>query len=629
MKILDNSFYDKEHSYLKSAVIWDLLRQHKGYVFLLLLISMLIGVAGALNIALVYTILNWGLGVEPAGSGIFSRFIEFAASSIAVDDKFIAICIFFLMVSVSFCSLMYLEVVVRASLVVRVTLTAKMAIFKKFINADYQYFLDNKQGDLIYRATQAPDMLASLFFSMATIISSIILSIGLLGALFTITPKLTLFLIVLGVGYWFFTQHIGYKRLYFFGKQSTGAGQQHNILLNESITGMRSIKTSASENNWINKAKEILKKRSYFYKKTRLWESFPNILLRTLFYVCMGITIIIIRLKFADNIVAVLPVFGTLAFAVLNLIPKLSSLGLYKMRMLNVLPQAELVYRTLKEQNRNIVDGNKEFGELRNSIKLENIHFTYKKRPPLFKGISISFEKGKMTAIVGKSGSGKSTIAYLLLRLFVPEQGRIRIDGEDLKEYKASFWLSKIGFVDQDVFIYNGTIRENITFGMEGCSQDDIEDAARVANIQECISHMPQGYDTIVGDRGVRLSGGEKQRVAIARAVLRKPQIMIFDEATASLDSLSESLVQEAINNLLQDHTVIVIAHRLSTVQNADKIILIDGGKVVEEGTHQELCDKKGFYWKLYDKQRARTRTKRLIATGADSSEDISERGNL
>jgi ABC-type multidrug transport system fused ATPase/permease subunit len=587
-------------------VLWYFLRQHIGLTFALLMTSLVIGAMGALNVILVYTILNWGLGVAASQANIFTRFTEFIILIMPASDKFIAAALSFLTVSVLFCIFMYLEVVIRSYLITRIMVTTKMAIFKKFVDADYQYFLDHKQGDLIYRAGQAPESLAALYFAITTIISNLILVLSLLWVVLIIAPKATVVMVGLGLGYYVFTQYIGYRHLYFFGTETTKAGQEHNVLLNESITGIRSIKANNFQASWVDNVKIVLRRRYYYYKKTKLWENFPAILLRMLAYLCVGIAAIVIRFTHADNFVAVLPVFGTFAFAILNLLPKLSSLGLYKMRILNSLPAVELVHTTLNEKNRTIIGGSKEFGILKSSIKFENVCFTHKDRKSLFKDMSMTFEKGKMTAIVGESGSGKSTIVHLLLRLFAPNQGRISIDGVDLKSYDISSWLSKVGFVDQDVFIYNATIKENIVFGLENCKDEDIVDSARIANIHDFIMRLPKAYDTLVGDRGVMLSGGEKQRVAIARAVLRKPQIMIFDEATASLDNTSESLVQEAINNSLKDHTVIIIAHRLSTIYSADKIIVIDKGESAEEGTQQELLSKKGLYWRLYNTQKVK-----------------------
>jgi len=217
--------------------------------------------------------------------------------------------------------------------------------------------------------------------------------------------------------------------------------------------------------------------------------------------------------------------------------------------------------------------------------------------------MNFEIKKDQITALVGSSGSGKSTIVNLLLRLYDVDKGSISIDDINIKDYENFSFLKKVGFVSQDTFIFNSTIKENITFGEEYTDQEVIE-AAKLANADEFINKSPDGYETIVGDRGLKLSGGEKQRLAIARAIIRKPEILILDEATSSLDNVSEAVVQQAINKVSNNCTTFIIAHRLSTVQNADMILVLDKGKIVESGTHKELLKKKGNYWELYNIQK-------------------------
>jgi len=200
---------------------------------------------------------------------------------------------------------------------------------------------------------------------------------------------------------------------------------------------------------------------------------------------------------------------------------------------------------------------------------------------------------------VGPSGAGKTTLINLILGLFEPTEGRIIIDGKPFQEYELETWLNKIGFVSQDPFIYHSSVAENILFGRNGHSMESVIKAAIMANAHGFISEMPERYETIVGDRGMKLSGGQQQRIAIARAILDEPEVLILDEATSSLDSASEKLVQEAINNVTRERTVLIIAHRLSTIRYADKIIVLDDGQIIEEGTHQELMRKQGYYSQL------------------------------
>lgn len=247
-----------------------------------------------------------------------------------------------------------------------------------------------------------------------------------------------------------------------------------------------------------------------------------------------------------------------------------------------------------------------------NAIKLENpigeiefcdVHFRYNEDKEILKGISFKLSPGKMVAIVGTSGAGKTTISSLIPRLYDVESGEVRFDGIDVRKLDLESLRSNIAVVTQESYLFNATIRENLLFAKPDATDDEIISACKDANIHNFIMTLPEGYDTIVGNRGFKLSGGEKQRVSIARAILKNPVLLILDEATSSLDSISESAIQEALVPLLTGRTALVIAHRLSTIMAADEIIVIDSGKISERGTHSELLQHEGTYKVLYETQ--------------------------
>ena len=263
---------------------------------------------------------------------------------------------------------------------------------------------------------------------------------------------------------------------------------------------------------------------------------------------------------------------------------------------------SERVFEILDEKN-SIYDlpNAKVLDSFSKDIVYKNVNFSYEKGKQILRGINIDIKKGQTVAFVGSSGSGKSTIANLVLRFYDVDNGEILVDGINIKDLKLSSLRDKIGVVSQDVFLFNDTIKYNISYGKMDATDEEIETVAKAANAHKFISKMPKGYNTLIGERGMKLSGGEKQRIAIARAMLKNPPILVLDEATSALDSESEKLVQEAIETLMKNRTVILIAHRLSTVINADKIVVIDKGCVAEVGKHQELIDKGGIYSKLYN----------------------------
>jgi ATP-binding cassette subfamily B protein len=236
-------------------------------------------------------------------------------------------------------------------------------------------------------------------------------------------------------------------------------------------------------------------------------------------------------------------------------------------------------------------------GDVRGDVRLEDVSFRYEAQAPwTLEGISAEIPPGTRTALVGETGSGKTTLAYLVARLYEPQEGCVSIDGVDIRDLTLESLAATVGLVSQETYLFHASIRENLRFSCPQASDEEIEDAARAAQIHELISSLPEGYDTPVGERGYRFSGGEKQRIAIARTVLRNPPVLILDEATSALDNETERAVQLALDDLARGRTTIAIAHRLSTIRDADQILVLDAGRIVERGTHDELVRLGGRY---------------------------------
>jgi ATP-binding cassette subfamily B protein/subfamily B ATP-binding cassette protein MsbA len=236
-------------------------------------------------------------------------------------------------------------------------------------------------------------------------------------------------------------------------------------------------------------------------------------------------------------------------------------------------------------------------------IRFENVEFAYRPGQPVVRDFDVTVPGGSVVALVGRSGAGKTTVTDLVARFHDPTAGRISVNGVDLRDLRLGSYRSLLAIVQQDVFLFDGTVRENIAYGRRAATDAEVEDAARRANAEEFIVKLPEQYETIIGERGVKLSGGQRQRLAIARAILASPQILILDEATSNLDTESEQLIQEAMATLLAGRTTFVIAHRLSTVRRADLILLMDEGRIIERGGHDELVNARGVYYEMVRRQ--------------------------
>ena len=266
---------------------------------------------------------------------------------------------------------------------------------------------------------------------------------------------------------------------------------------------------------------------------------------------------------------------------------------------------AERIFELLDRKPEMAPSGGAVLPHVRGEVALEDVRFAYPSRKDVgvIDGVSLRLFPDEVVAVVGPSGAGKSTLSALIARLYDPDSGHLRLDGRDLRELDVGFLRRQIGTVAQEPILFSTTVAENIRYGRPGASEPEIEAAARAANAHAFIERFPQGYQTLVGERGVQLSGGQKQRVAIARAVLKDPRILVLDEATSALDAESEHLVKEALERLMKGRTTLIIAHRLSTVKDAGRVVVLDAGRIVQSGPHAALLREDGLYRRLVEKQ--------------------------
>ncbi|MBD2133743.1 ABC transporter ATP-binding protein [Sphaerospermopsis sp. FACHB-1094] len=303
----------------------------------------------------------------------------------------------------------------------------------------------------------------------------------------------------------------------------------------------------------------------------------------------------------------------TFFFVLFRLVPFIQDINGTRAFINTLQGSAENIKNLLKREDKTYFEnGTIEFTGLKRSIDLVSVNFGYSHNQQVLHDITLTIEKGKMTALVGASGAGKTTVADLIPRFYDPTEGYIYVNEIDVRQFEINSLRRKIAVVSQDTFIFNTSVWNNIAYGTPEATEAKIREAARLANAEEFILEMPEGFDTELGDRGVRLSGGQRQRLAIARALLRNPEILILDEATSALDSVSERLIQESLEKLAVGRTVIAIAHRLSTIAKADKVVVLEQGRIVEQGQYQELIEQKGKLWQYHKMQYQMTANKQI-----------------
>lgn len=476
----------------------------------------------------------------------------------------------------------------------------RMHIFERISALHIGYFNTERKGDMISRITNdVNEVEVSILSGFKVFFKEPLTIVVFFIMLFKISFELTIFtLIVLPISGGIMAEII--KRLKKRARQSQESLGRIVNILDETLGGMRVVKAFNARRYVVKKVDE----ETDFYRHVNLSYSRKRELASPLSE-ALGVTIVAIILFYGGSLVlndqsdldpsafiAYLAVFSQIISPA-----KTFSTGITGLQ--KGLVSAERIFSVIDMQPA-IKDkpGAAKVKEFKDGIAFENVNFAYGTEPVL-KDINLKIPKGKMVALVGPSGGGKSTLADLVPRFYDPLEGKVTIDGMDLRDIELFSLRALMGIVTQESILFNDTISNNIAFGIENADREAVIKAAKIANAHDFIVELENGYDTSIGERGSKLSGGQRQRISIARAVLKNPSILILDEATSALDSESEKLVQEALQNLMQNRTALVIAHRLSTIQHADEIVVIQDGKIVERGTHEELLIREGMYKKL------------------------------
>lgn len=475
-------------------------------------------------------------------------------------------------------------------------------LYKKVLKLSIAFYSNEKKGDLISRMTNdLMEIEFSVIGALEGLLKAPIMLVLSLVTLFVLSWKLTLFaLIFLPLSGWLISKIA--KSLKNAAKRGKGSLGELISVIEETLTGMRVVKVFNAEQYFEQKFQN--ENQSYFklmhrlYKREYLSSPMSEFISMGVISILLfvGGKIVLEGQMSGAMLIGYLVVFSQViqpARALSEAVFKVSK-GAASLDRVNEIMLAE---ESVSDQ----LDAH-DLHSFEKEIAFKNVGFSYGDQPVL-QNINLIIKKGEMVALVGPSGSGKSTIASLLVRLMDPQYGTIEVDGQALHSVRLHTWRNQVGVVTQDSILFNDTIARNIALGFDHVDMDRVVASSKIANALEFIAANPNGFDFNVGDQGGRLSGGQKQRLCIARAVYKNPPLLILDEATSALDTQSEQVVQEAINNMMQDRTSVVIAHRLSTVQKADRIIVLDKGHIVQEGTHESLMQQEGLYKTLVELQ--------------------------
>jgi ATP-binding cassette subfamily B protein len=475
--------------------------------------------------------------------------------------------------------------------------------FERLLKHSYRFFSNNFSGSLIAKSrrfTKSFEMLADIvsfqiWFSFVNLV-------GILIILFPRVPMLGYVFLGWSILYVFITFLFIRKKIFYDTKEAA-ADSSVTARFSDAILNILNIKIFSSDKKEEESFKIITRDEEYKRKKAWYFGNYQN-LAQSALMATLQIFVLFINIRLWYNGTISLGMFVLIQTYMFNLFDVLWNLGRSLTKAMKAMTDMQEVVDIFdtpidikdshKPEKLKINDGH---------IVFEDVSFSYKGGMAVLRDFNIDILAGERIGFVGHSGAGKSTITRLLLRFSDIRKGNIIIDGQNIKNITQNDLRSKISYVPQESILFHRTIRENIAYGKPEASEKEIIEVAKKAHADEFISKLPQGYDTLVGERGVKLSGGERQRVAIARAMLKDAPILMLDEATSSLDSISEHYIQDAFNELMKGKTTIVIAHRLSTIQKMDRIIVLDQGEIVEQGTHKELLAKKGFYAKLWDHQ--------------------------
>lgn len=552
----------------------------------------------------IMTIVLFGSLVEAFIPYIYGKIVEFIVADANLD-------LILLWILIWFCAQQFYEWTMRYLFVNGGRVTTKcvndliLLINEHSINLKLSYHNKNKSGKLASRYTKAGNALENLLESIVFWFGRDILMMLCILLLIGFYVDWSVFLILVVYISFFVVLSARYSKPISEHIMDVNKSYEEAYgTLNDSVSNVKLVKANSGEKFENEKVSFVLRGKTMEHFE-KFWKAARKTFL---------IQDLVISLMVASSLVMIVFLYKKQEIGVAQVVAFIGYLGLIKAPLQNVgdrishwrrwMATIRRGYSLLDEEPEDYdVAGKVELKDILGSVEFQKVFFAYNETREVLHDINLKVKPGEMVALVGESGVGKSTLVDLISKYIIPTSGEILLDGVDIRQVGLNNLRDNIAVVPQDVSMFNDTVRNNLIYGKPLATDEEIESAIVVANAKDFIEDFPNGLEEQVGERGVQLSGGQKQRIAIARAVLKNPKILILDEATSALDSKSESLVQQAMQRLMQDRTTFVIAHRLSTIIHADRIVVLDKGKIVEQGTHDELLEKRGAYYKLYTLQ--------------------------
>lgn len=575
------------------STVFALAKHQRGYMALLFAVMLSAALAEGFGLSLVIPLISDLVGLE-SESSVFSRIFDHVLAWFPQGYELIGLLALLVVAFGVKGFLMVLQTGLSTHFAMRLRARWGSRIFGNYLHAPYATLVRHEHGTLAYN-TVTETMAASKAVVLLLQVASRAVVSTVLIAMLLFTNALMVLLLGIAAGAavyfgWGASQRYSQR----FGKERLRLMQRASATATEALDGVREVKLYGDAERQGRRLTKTLERFSVIQTKFRVLSTLPSNLNE--FFVVTGIAVLLVAfsLVHGENVRDVIPVLSFFMIVAQRLLVYLSFVIMQCMKVAALVPSLNLMLRlTTQPQTggEGALSAGRRFERLTTGIELREVDFSYNREHSVFRALNLSIPKGKTVGLIGSSGSGKSTVADLVMRLFEPDSGQVLIDGQDVRDWDLTSWRTRVSYVSQDPVIFNGTVRDNIRIGDPNAGEEAVKAASELASLDDFVKTLPEGYETIVGERGATLSGGQKQRIALARAILRDPELFIFDEATSALDSETEATIQRAIRQVSKGKTSLVIAHRRSALSGADLVYELDdsGGAVRRDGEEMRL----------------------------------------